>query len=77
MSFHFCLRERKCAFPARGGSWINSTLSGYTVARLAARLTDSLKAAVVYIGRLHWRASRDFFLFLYSGEGERRREKER
>lgn len=63
MCFLFCLRERKCAFPARGGSWINSALSafipkrsaditaaeGYTVARLAAQLTHSLKAAVVYI----------------------------
>lgn len=50
MCFLFCLRERKCGFPARGGSWINSTLSafiphtqlitaaeGYTVARLAAQ----------------------------------------
>lgn len=86
--FLCCLRERKCAFPARGGSWINSALSafipkaqlitaaeGYTVARLAALLTHSLKAAVVYIGRLQWRASRgDCFLFLFGGG---RREKER
>ncbi len=85
--FLFCLRERKCAFPARGGSWINSALSafipnaqlitaaeGYTVARLAAQLTPSLKAAVVYIGRLQWRASGgDCFLFLCGGGGGRER----
>lgn len=63
--FHFCLRERKCGFPVRGGSWISSALSafilnallinadkGYTAARLAARLTDGPKAAVAFIGRL-------------------------
>lgn len=63
--FHFCLRERKCAFPVRGGSWINSALSafilnallinadkGYAAARLAARLTDGPKVAVAFIGRL-------------------------
>lgn len=83
--FLFCLRERKCVFPARGGSWINSALSafiptaqlitaaeGYTAARLTAQLT----AALVYIGRLQWRArGGDCFLFL-CGEGGRR-EKER
>lgn len=53
--FLYCLRERKCAFPARGGSWINSAQSafipnaqlitaaeGYALARQAAQLTHSL-----------------------------------
>ena len=85
--FLFCLRERKSAFPARGGSWINSAPSaliaeaqliiaaqGYAVTGLVAQLTHSLSAALDYIVKLQWRASReDCFLFLCGGgEGVRK-----
>lgn len=85
--FLFCLRERKSAFPARGGSWINSASSaliakaqliiaaqGYAVTELFAQLTHSLSAALDYIVKLQWRASwEDCFLFLCGGgEGVRK-----